>query len=218
MESADLLAFFQYLLKAIGTLLAIMNPFYVIPSFLAVTSEYSPDERRELALRSVRYAFFILVLFLLLGKVIFLAFGITITAFQLGGGILMLLIALRMYFGPDSSDTQRKRLQQAEERQDDIALVPLAIPVIAGPGSITTVLALKSAAPELHYEIAVFIAILLACGVVYLVFRKSKIIYGGLGKMGLNAITKIMAIILVVVSVQIFLSGLESLFPGVMVL
>ncbi len=212
MNELELIPFAQYTIKAIVALVAIMNPLYIMPAFLAATSDYSQEERRELSFRSIKYAFLTLLLFLLLGEVILLVFGISTGAFQLGGGILILLIGIRMFFSPAARwEDRTKNLEDAEQKQDDIALVPLAIPIIAGPGTITTVMALKSTAPQWTYQIAVGIGILVACSIVYLVFKYPKSLTEKLGKMGSNATIKLMSIMLVAVAVQICSSGAEAL-------
>jgi len=210
-----LIPFAQYAIKAIVALLAIMNPLYILPAFLAATSDYTPQERQELSFRAIRYAFIIIMLFLLAGEGILFVFGISIGAFQLGGGILILLIGIKMFFAPLSNGEERKKnLKEAEQKQDDIALVPLAIPIIAGPGTITTVMALKSTAPTWNYQIAVAIGIFMACGVVHLVFRHPKTLVNALGKIGLSATTKLMSIMLVAVAVQICSAGIDALITA----
>ena len=202
----------QHKIKAIVALVAIMNPFYIMPAFLAATSDYSIEERQELSFRAIRYAFLVLLLFLLAGEAILYIFGISSGAFQLGGGILILLIGVKMFFTPSASSEERKKnLEEAEKKQDDIALVPLAIPIIAGPGTITTVMAQKSTAPAWTYQISVGIGILVACSVVYLVFKFPKTLTEKLGRIGLSATSKLMSIMLVAVAVQICSSGVEDL-------
>ena len=202
----------QYAVKAIVALVAIMNPLYVLPAFLSVTVDYSYDERQRLAWRSIRYAFILLILFLAAGEVILLVFGISIGAFQLGGGILILLIGIRMFFAPTAAlEGQEESLAKAEHQKQDIALTPMAIPIIAGPGTITTVLGLKSAAPGWAHQCAVAIGILVACSIVYLVFKYHRVVLTRLGEFGLSAISKLMSIMLIAVAVQISASGVREL-------
>jgi multiple antibiotic resistance protein len=202
----------QYTIKAIIALVAIMNPLYIMPAFLAATSDYSIEERQVLSFRAIKYAFLVLLFFMLAGEAILFAFGVSSGAFQLGGGILTLLTGIKMFFSPSlKADDRKKNLEVAEREQDDIALVPLAIPIIAGPGTITTVMTLKSIAPTWTYQIAVAFGIMFACSIVYLVFKFPRRITEKLGKLGLSATSKLMSIMLVAIAVQICSSGIEAM-------
>ena len=202
----------QYAVSAIIALVAIMNPLYILPTFLSVTVDYSYEERQRLAWRSIRYAFVLLILFLAAGDLILRVFGISVGAFQLGGDILILLIGIRMFFEPAAAvKAQEERLIRAENQKQDIALTPMAIPIIAGPGTITTVLGLKSAAPTWAHQCAVALGILVACSIVYLVFKYHRVVLQRLGEFGLSAVSKLMSIMLIAVAVQIGASGIRAL-------
>ena len=192
---------------------AITNPFYVVPSFIAITADYDNDETRVIARKVVRNAFLILLFFLVTGELIFYVFGITIGAFQVGGGILLLLIGLNMIFETQQArQAKRAAWEQDANERDDITLVPLAIPLLSGPGTITTVLVLKSSAPAWYYLFGALAAIALALFVVYRVFVHSKVINRMLGRMGIAAVTKIMGLILVALSVQFAANGVMALY------
>jgi len=194
-------------------LLAIMNPFYTFPSFLAATSDLPKRELREVSKRTALYAFFILSFFLLSGEWLFVLFGFTLGAFKVGGGILLFLIGLNMIFEKHSTKRERVNATEADvEERDDIALVPLAIPMLAGPGTITTVLVLKAKAVTLLQESAVLIAIGFGSLLSYIVYAHSKRIFDLLGGMGVLAIVKIMGLIIIAVSVQTISTGVKELF------
>lgn len=213
LELQTFLPFFQYTLQAIIILAAITNPFYVVPSFIAITADYNHDETRAIARKVVRNAFFILLFFLITGELLFYVFGITIGAFQVGGGILLLLIGLNMIFETQQArQAKRAAWEQDAQERDDVTLVPLAIPLLSGPGTITTVLVLKSGAPAWYYLFGVLLAIVLALGLVYLAFVRAKAINRYLGRMGIAAVTKIMGLILIAVSVQFVANGITALF------
>ena len=178
-----------------------------------MTSEETEEERRRIARTSIMYAFFVLAGFLVAGNLIFAVFGITLGAFQVGGGILLLLIGLNMIFEkPSSKDERRAMMEKDAEKRDSITLVPLAIPLLAGPGTITTVLVLKASAPVWYFQFAVLLAILLACLLVYMVYISSRHINRRLGRMGINAVTRIMALILIAIAVQMGTDGIKRLF------
>lgn len=209
------IAFFQYASKVMIMLVAIMNPFYVIPAFMAATEEYPERIRNDLARKSAIYAYFILSFFLLIGDLLLFAFGITMGAFKIGGGILIFLIGLNLIFEKPSTKRDKTRLVEQDTQERDyteIALVPLAIPLIAGPGTITTVLILKESAPVWYYQGIIFIALAIATSLVYIVNAKSKYIIKLIGILGINAISKIMGLILVALSVQTAANGIKELF------
>lgn len=207
-------AYLLHLSQVSIALLAIMNPFYTFPSFLAATAGRPTRELRSISRRTALYAFGILTFFLVSGDLLFELFGFTLGAFKVGGGILLFLIALNMIF--EKHSTKQERVQATEEdveTRDDIALVPLAIPMLAGPGTITTVLVLKAKSQTLLYESAVLIAIALGCVISYGVYIHSKRLHAWLGVLGIQAIVKIMGLIIIAVSIQTIVNGIKALFP-----
>jgi len=206
-------AYLLFLSQVTIALLAIMNPFYTFPSFLAATAGRPLREIESIARRTALYAFGILAFFLLSGDVLFALFGFTLGAFKVGGGILLFLIGLNMIFEKHSARQEKVHATEADvESRDDIALVPLAVPMLAGPGTITTVLVLKAKAATLVQESAVLIAVGAGSLVSYLAYRYSKKIHVWLGSMGVLAVVKIMGLIIIAVSVQTVVGGLKALF------
>ena len=188
-------------------LLAIMNPVANMPVFLGLTEGASSSDKTQIARRAVGLAFVIVLVSCLLGQLIFEAFGITLTAFRITGGILVFAIGYRMLQGEHSSvhhptpEDNASRL--ADER--DVAVSPLAIPILAGPGTIAT--AMNFSAPG-----AVSTAITLACFAVlclitYVCFRSAQKLTDYLGQSALNVITRIMGLILAVIGTQMFIDG-----------
>jgi multiple antibiotic resistance protein len=207
------MAYLLFLSQVSIALLAIMNPFYTFPSFLAATADQPPRELERLSRRTALYAFMILSFFLISGDLIFELFGFTLGAFKVGGGILLFLIGLNMIFEKHSTKQDRVEATAEDvEGREDIALVPLAIPMLSGPGTITTVLVLKAKAHSLIYESAVLVAIALGCFVSYIVYSNSKRIHTWLGNMGVLAIVKIMGLIIIAVSIQTIVNGIKELF------
>lgn len=208
-----LYAYFLFLAQVTIAMLAIMNPFYTFPSFLAATSGYSSHVLESISKRTAIYAFLILSFFLISGDLIFTLFGFTLGAFKVGGGILLFLIGLNMIFEKNSTKQERvEATESAIEEREDIALVPLAIPMLAGPGTITTVLVLKAKASTLIYESAILIAIAVGSLLSYFAYRYSKKLQQLLGEMGVLAIVKIMGLIIIAVSVQTVANGIKELF------
>jgi multiple antibiotic resistance protein len=211
-----LIAYLLFFSQVAIALLAIMNPFYTFPSFLAATADRPPRELEEISRRTAFYAFAILTFFVVTGELMFSLFGFTLGAFKVGGGILLFLIGLNMIFEKHSTKRERVNATEADvEERDDIALVPLAIPMLAGPGTITTVLVLKGKAETLLQSSAVVLAIALGCLMSYMVYTHSKKIHNWLGNMGVLAIVKIMGLIIIAVAIQTVVNGIKELFvPG----
>lgn len=206
-------AYVLFLAQVSIALLAIMNPFYTFPSFLAATASYPPRELSTISKRTAMYAFFILAFFLVSGDLLFKLFGFTLGAFKVGGGILLFIIGLNMIFEKPSTKQDRADATEADiEERDDIALVPLAIPMLAGPGTITTVLVLKARAETILQESAVLIAIAMGSLLSYFAYAKAKKIHAFLGDMGVLAIVKVMGLIIIAVSVQTVVNGIKELF------
>jgi len=178
---------------------------------MSLTSEYSREEIREIAFKASLYAFFILLFFLLSGDLLFRFMGITLPAFKVGGGILLFLIAINLVQGEVSKEKGKSHEIEAALRRDNIALIPLATPLLAGPGAITTVLVLRSYVRNPAELLAVLLAILLACAVAFVVYSASSFFYRLLGRTGINLITRISGILLLAVSVQFVADGVKHL-------
>jgi multiple antibiotic resistance protein len=206
-------AYLLFLSQVTIAMLAIMNPFYTFPSFLAATNGYPSHVLKSISKRTAIYAFLILTFFLISGDLIFTLFGFTMGAFKVGGGILLFLIGLNMIFEKNSTTQDRVEATESDiEDREDISLVPLAIPMLAGPGTITTVMVLKAKASTWIYESAIVIAIAIGSILSYLAYRYSKKLHQLLGEMGVLAIVKIMGLIIIAVSVQTISNGIIELF------
>jgi len=208
MEVNILLATF---LKSFLSLLAIMNPFSSVPIVMSLTSDYSKEEIRRIAFKACLYAFFILVFFLMSGDLLFRFMGITLPAFKVGGGILIFFLAIHLVQGEISKEKGKSHEIEAALQRDNIALIPLAMPLLAGPGAITTVLVLRGYIKEPLGLISVLLAIFLSCLVAFIVYSSSSFLYTFLGKAGINLITRISGILLLAISVQFIADGLKVL-------
>jgi len=203
--------FWVLFVKAFLSLLAIMNPFSSVPVVISLMNEYSKEEIRIIALKASVYAFFILTFFLISGDMMFRFMGITLPAFKVGGGILLFLIALSLVQGEITKEKGRTHEIEAALRRDNIALIPLAMPLLAGPGSITTVLVLRGYLNTLEGKIALFCAIFLSSFFAFVVYSLSTFFYRVLGRTGINLITRISGILLLAISVQFVVDGLKKL-------
>ncbi len=205
--------FFSFTLKSIVSIFAILNPFGALPVFVSLTQHYSQADKRYVIKRSVYFVFGILTFFFAFGELIFKIFGINIGSLEVAGGILLSLVSINMVFGnPHKERTSSDELAEAEAKED-IALVPLAIPLLSGPGAIATVITLSTSVKSLFLYVGIFIAIVISCVAVYFVLISSSYLNRFLGKIGIGIISRLMGIILLAISVQFIVNGLKTLFP-----
>jgi len=190
---------------------AIMNPIANTPIFLGLTAEDTPDIRKRVAKKALITAFGLILLFSLLGKLIFTLFGITLPAFRITGGVLVALIGYNMLHGE-----QLKVHQPGSEDHDvsiegevSVAFTPLAIPILAGPGTIATAMNFASAGGvgEMVITIVAFAAL---CLITYGFFISGQRLVAFLGDDGLGVITRIMGLILAVIGVQMLIDGIAG--------
>jgi multiple antibiotic resistance protein len=193
---------------------AIMNPIANTPVFLGLTAGDDSATRRKVAFQAVLAAFLIITLFCLLGSVIFKLFGITLPAFRITGGVLVALIGYQMLHSNPSPVHHPSDADQAASRAAalSVAISPLALPILAGPGTIATAMNFASTGgtPELMMTIAAFA---LLCAITYAFFVFGEGLTQFLGKSGVNVITRIMGLILAVIGVQMLIDGLQGAFP-----
>ena len=194
------------------SILFIVDPFAVIPSFLAMTVRDSAEQRRVLARRGAWTCAITLTLFALGGSMIFKIFGITIGAFKIAGGVLMGLNALDM--------VQARRSQQRETpvetaegiQKEDIGILPLGVPMLAGPGAISTVMVLALGAKTLATTVAVYVSIVLTALLTYVVLSAASLVERRLGQTGMRILTRLMGLVLLAIAVQFILDGIKVTF------
>ncbi|MCX8196970.1 MAG: MarC family protein [Candidatus Micrarchaeota archaeon] len=194
----------QFFLSSFISILAIINPISTIGVFLSMLRNVHPKERHKIALNVSIVAFFVLLFFSITGYLVFQIYSITIEAFRIAGGLVLLLIGIRMIF---------PQPHQSHPTVTQSYVVPLAIPMTSGPGAITTSVVLASQATSFLHEIALWTAIFFACVVNFLVLRFSDSINRKLGDSGLSALVKIMGLIVCSIGVQFIIVGLKASFP-----
>lgn len=183
------------------TLVLVMDPLGNIPVFLSILSRFDTRAQKRIMIREVIIAFLVLTIFLFAGRYILHGLHITTEALSIAGGIILFLIALRMIFPSD------KRMLPDEEF-DEPLIVPLAIPLTAGPSALATVMLIAAQAP--HHLSDSFIAIIIATAIFLFFILGSRTLMKYMGKRGLIAVERLMGMILTTVSVQMFLSGVVS--------
>jgi multiple antibiotic resistance protein len=194
-------------------LFVILDPFAAVPIFLALTKTYSATERGRIANISAITVLFVLTAAALTGETLLLGMGTSLASFRVGGGIVLLLMALAMLHG----ETGAVRTTPAEEAEAEdrsaIAVVPLAIPLMAGPGSISTVIIQMQRSDTEFHSLLVIASILSVCILLWVVLRLASTIGKALGHIGLNIINRIFGLILAAIAVEIIANGLKQLFP-----
>ncbi len=200
-------------ITSLVSLLVIVDPPGNIFSFLALSSGSPPDAARALARRACLYAFIILAAFIFAGRLVLHFFGITLAAFQIAGGLILFRIAFDMLEARghfNRLDTSSS-LMPADYR--DIALVPLAVPLLSGPGAISTILVLTSRSGNLWKDGIVLGALMLTMLITYTVFRFAEPILKFFKETGIRLLTRIMGLILAALAVQFVIDGLRAAFP-----
>jgi len=190
---------------------AIMNPIANTPIFIGLTDDDDLATRKQVALRSLITAFLIVFLFCVLGKVIFELFGITLPAFRITGGALIILVGFQMLHGEQSTihNPTKEDTNNAKEAKLSIAVSPLAMPILAGPGTIAT--AMNYSATGNILEIVITVAsFAVLCGITYLFFIFGQRLVKFIGVNGINVITRLMGLILAVIGTQMVIQGIHE--------
>ena len=204
------LTFPEYVLLATSSLFVIVDPLAAVPAFLAMTPTDTPQDRIRMARLACFVAGGVLIGFAVAGQWIFKFLGITMPAFQIAASIVLLLVAL------DMVRAQRSRVQETSEEtaaaveKADIAVAPLAIPMLAGPGAISTAILLYGQAANLGQRIALFGCIAFVCVVSYLVLRFSAHGARWLSPIAMKITVRVMGLLLAAVAIQFMLNGLKD--------
>lgn len=206
----------KYIAIVVVSLLPIMNPLATIPLFMSLTRGMSQPHKHVQAKKACLYAFFILATFLVLGNVIIALFGISLPGIRIAGGIIVMILALRMIFsGEDSASNVDAAPSQIKRADIDYSFSPLAMPGLSGPGSIAIVMGLGAAIPESN-EIGGYAIVLAGIGITsaisYIALYSSGFIEKLLGTHGIQAVTKIMGFLLTCVAVQFLASGVRDFY------
>jgi len=201
-------------IKYLVGLFAILNPFGTIPIYLSMMTDRRPEVMNRTALKSCVAVAVILTLAVWTGDSLLAFFGIGIPSFRVGGGLLLLLISVAM-FSAKTSPAQHTDEEQAEgEAKEDIAVVPLAIPLLAGPGAISLAIVDAHQAGGFLDKITFNLGIIGIVIIVWLLLRLAEPIGARLGTGGLNIATRVMGLTLAAMAVQFMADGLLELFPG----
>ncbi|MBN7785237.1 MarC family protein [Ponticoccus gilvus] len=196
-----------FLIGAFATLFVVIDPVGLAPIFIALTADTDDRHRRAVALRAVLIAGSLLTLFAFFGEAVLGFIGISMPAFRIAGGILLFLTALDMLF---QRRTKRREDQADEEDFPDPSVFPIAIPLIAGPGAIATMILLAGRAEGALGMAAVLGVMAAVLMLALLLFLSAGVIERGLGRTGINVVTRLLGMLLAALSVQFVLDGLRD--------
>jgi multiple antibiotic resistance protein len=200
------------LLKTVVSLIVVVEPIGAAPLFLSLTHQQSTAQRNHTARRCITAVFLILLISALVGKLILELFGISLASFKVAGGILFLFMGLEMINAQPSRTRQTPEEAEEAEHRTDIAIVPMALPQLAGPGAIGSVILLAQKGPFFPHILWVAGVILAVCFVAWLCLRLADPMGKALGKTGLNIMTRIMGLIVVAVAVEFVIGGVKELW------
>ena len=200
----------SFSVAAFTAIFSIVNPLGAIPLLVTITEGYTEEERMHVITKAVFSAFLVLVVFALFGNLIFAFFGITVSSFRIAGGILLMSVGFSMTRGqpPRTKSTPEEREEAAEK--EEVGIVPMGVPMLAGPGSISTVMIFISKSEGPLYVSAVLFSILLTLTIAFVMFIYAEKIFRRIGRVGARAFSRIMGLILMAIAVEFIIEGIHS--------
>ena len=201
----------QFTIVALSSIFFLVDPFAAVPSFLSITSGDSPQQKARTAKRASLTCFIVLSTFALIGGYIFKLFGLTLPAFEIAGGLILLLVGLEMLQARRSTTQETPRETEEGMEKDEAGIVPLGIPMLAGPGAISTVMVLMGPHFQVWRAVAIFGAITVTALISYIVLRGAERVSRFMGDTGIRIMMRVMGLLLTAIAVQFFLNGLLHL-------
>ncbi len=201
----------RFSLLALSSIFFLVDPFAALPTFLAITEGQDSRRRLRTARRASLTALVVLTVFAFIGKYIFKLFGISLPAFEIAGGVILLLIGLDMLEAKRSPTQETRKDTQAAASKDDAGIVPMGIPMLAGPGAITTVMVLVGQVHSTWEMVAILVSIAITAVVCFLVLGAASRVARVLGPTGIRILVRVMGLLLVALAVQYFVNGFVDL-------
>ena len=203
----------QFALVTFTSVLFIVDPIAVIPTYLVITRDETPAQRRNTAWRACVAAALIMIVFGVAGRLIFRLFGITLPAFRIAGGLILWLVAMDMLRGERRTQEGAQEIVEGREKED-VALTPLAVPMLAGPGAISTVIVLSGQARTVAEHVVVYGSVVLTAIISWLSLRVGERLITALGQTGIRVVTRIMGLLLAAVAIQFVITGVQDALRG----
>jgi multiple antibiotic resistance protein len=188
------------------SILFIVDPIAVIPTYLVITRDETPLQRRNTARRACIAAALLLIAFGLAGKLVFQLLGITMSAFRVAGGVILWIVAMDMLQAKRSTQESAPEIAEGTAKAD-VAITPLAMPMLAGPGAISTIMVLAGQARTLSQSIVVYLSIALTAVACWLTLRIGETLLARMGQTGIRVMTRIMGLLLAAIAAQFVLTG-----------
>jgi multiple antibiotic resistance protein len=201
--------YLQFALITFTSVLFIVDPIAVIPTYLVITGDQPPERRARTAARACVAAAILLAVFAAAGRYIFELFGITLPAFRIAGGFILWLVAMDMLRGQRTTQETPAEIVEGQEK-DDVALTPLAVPMLAGPGAISTVMVLAGQARGMAQSIVVYGSIVLTAVACWMSLRLGDRLMARFGRTGIRIVTRLMGLLLAAVAVQFVITGVRD--------
>ena len=205
----------QYLLFCLSTLFTVVNPLGITPIFAAMTERFSNVDQIRIARKGIITGSTVLIIFTLLGSFIFRFYGITVEAFQIMGGIIFFRSGLRML----DAQVGRSRTTQSERDEfkdsDELAISPIGVPLITGPGAITGVVILSGKGSSDLSIITLLVSVIITMTLFYWILRAGNVLAKKIGITGMRVIERMMGLILMVIAVQFIINGLETIIDRI---
>lgn len=201
----------QFFLVALTSIFVLVDPIAAIPTFLIMTAGANTEDRQRMARRAAWTCFLVLSCFAAAGTLIFKLFGITLPAFKIAGGLILLLIGLDMLRARRSPTKETPMETEEGAEKEDVGIIPLGVPMLAGPGSISTVMVLMSGAPAIWYAVPVLVAVAITAFASYWILSGADRVRGYLGETGIRILTRMMGLLLTAIAVQFILNGLGDI-------
>ena len=201
----------EFLIQSFLTLFVVMDPIALVPAFLGMAGTRPRDEQLRLARKAVIVAGSVMLFFALLGKEFLRYLGINLDAFRVSGGVLLFLMALDMVFARASGARETSEEESEAKSREDISVFPLGIPLIAGPGTLSSIMILTGKSTSLISDIAVILVAFVVLGLCYLALRGAPRVIQVIGKTGVNVISRVLGVLLAALAVQYIADGTRRL-------
>ena len=205
-----MMALVQFALIAFTSIFVLVDPIAAVPTFLAMTGDSTRAERRHMAARAAWTCFIVLLAFAFAGTYIFILFGITLAAFRIAGGLILGLIGLDMLRARRSATKETPGETEEGAEKDDVGIIPLGIPMLAGPGSISSVMVLMTQHSDWQHAVVIVSAIAVAAAISFWVLAAADWVSSHLHETGIRILARMMGLLLTAIAVQFVLNGLKD--------
>ena len=201
-------------LLAFTSFFTLINPLGTMPIFLTMTSELSDADRTRTARKASITAFMTIVIFAFTGQLLFKFFGISVNSFRIVGGVIFFLMGMDML----QARLGKVKVKESEVHSyvNDISITPLAIPMICGPGALTNSIVLMEDAETIPMKVVLIVSVLVVMTITYLILYSSSKIIKLLGQTGINVMMRLMGLIVMVIAVEFFFSGLKPILQDIL--